>query len=347
MEKEMFRLSINGYDKLGKDGEDGLRFAWTVDGFKPLLESAAFINKTRNIESDIAGYTTSVSLGCILKQMGVPCRFCRTGRYVPFSTPLTSTEIAVQNVFMVLCDLACEDHPGLKYKKREFAYMGQGEPGFSYTQLRQAIRITDRVMKKINQDVFRHLISTSGVSEFLDAYTEDINNNFFSSRTTIHFSLHHTINRRIIMPIEGLYPYKIMIPKLKRISELSGEKVCIGVLLFNRFRPLKNSEEITSDRLEFDSLIESIDPSHFRISLCEFNYLDDSDDIKKFDESVANEIYSDLKEKGFEVKRFFSYGKEKESACGMLAGKLPEKKASRKLQDIQVQAEQLVMEFCE
>ena len=65
------RLQIIGYDLLGACGQDGLRYAWSVDESRAFLESAAFINKTRGIKNDISGYTTSVSHGCILRQVDI------------------------------------------------------------------------------------------------------------------------------------------------------------------------------------------------------------------------------------------------------------------------------------
>lgn len=38
-------IKIFGYDTLGKDTIDGLRFAWKKDNYKHYIESAAFINR--------------------------------------------------------------------------------------------------------------------------------------------------------------------------------------------------------------------------------------------------------------------------------------------------------------
>lgn len=145
-------MDIVGYDIL-EDG--GLRYAWKDARFKKCIESAAFINRSKGKLEDICGYTTSVSSGCILRTQGNQCAFCRTGNVLPFGGLLTYKEIAKQNIFMVLSDIYCEDHPELHNKKREFAYMGQGEPGYSYSQVRMAIELTNTVMRELNQQVFR------------------------------------------------------------------------------------------------------------------------------------------------------------------------------------------------
>lgn len=192
-------IRLVGYDALGVNGGEGIRYAWKYGISSYCVESAAFVQHTKGLRDNICGYTTSVSSGCILANMGLACKFCRTGTQLPFGGCLTSKEIAKQNVFMVLCDIHCSDHPDLAVSQREFAYMGQGEPGFSYGEIREAIQITNRVMDELGQTVFRHIIATSGVPQMIKAYTNDIKHNFFSSRTTMHFSLHGTTSRNYII----------------------------------------------------------------------------------------------------------------------------------------------------
>lgn len=163
-------MDIVGYDIL-EDG--GLRYAWKDARFKKCIESAAFINRSKGKLEDICGYTTSVSSGCILRTQGNQCAFCRTGNVLPFGGLLTYKEIAKQNIFMVLSDIYCEDHPELHNKKREFAYMGQGEPGYSYSQVRMAIELTNTVMRELNQQVYRHIFATCGIPEAVDNYMSD------------------------------------------------------------------------------------------------------------------------------------------------------------------------------
>ena len=179
-------MDIVGYDIL-EDG--GLRYAWKDARFKKCIESAAFINRSKGKLEDICGYTTSVSSGCILRTQGNQCAFCRTGNVLPFGGLLTYKEIAKQNIFMVLSDIYCEDHPELHNKKREFAYMGQGEPGYSYSQVRMAIELTNTVMRELNQQVYRHIFATCGIPEAVDNYMSDVQH-YFTERVTLHLSLH-------------------------------------------------------------------------------------------------------------------------------------------------------------
>lgn len=59
-------LEIVGYDILGENKMEGIRYAWKEERYSRYIESAAFINKSKGKEENICGYTTSVSSGCIL-----------------------------------------------------------------------------------------------------------------------------------------------------------------------------------------------------------------------------------------------------------------------------------------
>ena len=87
-------ITISGYELLGENGIDGIRYAWKGKDNKQLLESAAFPNHRRNIIDNVCGYTTSVSMGCILKALKMPCSFCRTGNMLMYCNALSSIDIA-------------------------------------------------------------------------------------------------------------------------------------------------------------------------------------------------------------------------------------------------------------
>ena len=337
------RLSLIGYDLLGK-GHDGIRYAWKVCNYDEILESAAFIYKTKNQDGNVSGYTTSVGLGCILRHMGYACRFCRTGMLLPYRIHLTSEEIALQNVLMVLTDLNCDDHPELATKEREFAYMGQGEPGYSYPQVRRAIQITDQVMKSLGQKTYRHIFSTSGIGESIEAFADDLEKGQFSSRVTLHFSLHSLIDREKVMPIEKLYPYESLIPLMERISRAEGEKISLGYMLFDKFTPQNRKESICTKLEDVRKLCHIYNPEFFRFSLCEFNNSKELGEAGKYSSEGAHELLEYLKSEGYEAKLFYSYGQEKNTACGMLAGKKPDRPISEKWEKLETYAFELVRE---
>ena len=340
-----FQLECEGFDYLGNNGSDGLRYAWKFNKKPFFVESAAFIKRSKLEESfDICGYTSSVSAGCILKPMGLACRFCRTGTVLPFAGMLTAYDIAKQNVFMVLSDMHCSDHPELQSNRREFAYMGQGEPGYSYTQVKEAIKITDRIMCKLGQNVYRHIVATSGVPEMINAYKEDIKNSVFNSRVTMHFSLHATDERETIMPINNQYPYQMVIKQLNEIFTITGEKPCVGIMLFKNYIPKGRVQPYSNDINRMQVIANELNPQSVRLSLCEYNTSDDTgmSDGWNFEESQA--LKSVFEDKGFEVKLFSSFGKEKNAACGTLGGKAPEHKKGKKWEELEEYAEILVKE---
>lgn len=333
-------ISIVGYDLLN-NGADGLRFAWKENDSHYYIESASFINRTKGKKENVCGYTTSVSKGCILSANGLQCSFCRTGNSIPFGGKLSYRDIAKQNVFMVLADMNCSDHPELRNKSREFAYMGQGEPGFSYEQVRLAIELTNSIMRELNQTVTRHVFATCGVPNAIRRYTEDTQS-FYTERVTLHFSLHATQRRSELMPINNLYPYQKCIDELNKVYDISGEKPCVGIMLFNHFMVNVNSREYSNSISSVLNIIRELDPNKCRLSFCEYNPSPDYGSAEEYPQAISNSLLEIVREKGFEAKLFSSFGKEKLSACGMLGGKGPDHKASNKWMELDVLAEHLV-----
>ena len=337
-------MNISGYDLLGNQGNEGIRYAWRIGSGTRYVESAAFTNKTKGVESDVCGYTTSVSSGCRLRAQGMSCVFCATGNELPFSRLLTSKEIALQNVFMVLSDIECSDHPELRTKMREFAYMGQGEPGLSYQQVRDAIEITNSAMKRLGQRVYRHVFATCGIPESIEQYKQDLQH-FFTQRVTLHLSVHALSERDRLMPINRLYPIENVVSVAREVKEISGEKPCIGILLFGNFSKHGVIENYTTDKDEFMKILAMIDPNLFRISLCEYNPIKNLNNADEYPLEQMMELVSIAQRKGFEIKYFSSFGREKDTACGMLGGKEPERVASAKWKRLEEEAKNLVNIF--
>lgn len=336
------QIKLTGYDFIGEDGNDGIRYVWENERYVPLIESIAFVNKTKGIEGNISGYTTSVTAGCVLKYLGYACKFCRTGAVLPFSGFLSAYDIAKENILMVLMDMEHHHPIDLSTHEREFAYMGQGEPGYSYAQLRLAIKLTDHVMNILGQKVHRHIISTSGVPEMVWAVCDDVKSNYYDSRITMHFSLHSLSLRNQLMPINSKYPYQEVLNCLKEFSDLSREKVCIGMLLFQNFIPKKERCTFTTSINEIDVLLKNIDKEHFRISLCEYNTSSDVGYCEQFSKEKAIEYYDYIKNRGFEVKLFSSFGQKENSACGMLAGQTPQNCYNEELKRLELYADKLI-----
>jgi len=338
------RINIAGYDLLGDKNKEGIRYAWKGDNCADYLESAAFINRRKVVDEGICGYTTSVSAGCILSSSNRQCSFCRTGNRLPFGGLLSYKDIVKQNVFMVLTDMYCSEHLNLALRQREFAYMGQGEPGYSYSQVRLAIELTNRIMKVLSQKVYRHIFATCGIPEAIYAYKEDVAN-FFTKPVTLHFSLHATDKREILMPIDLLYSYKDIIVALNQVYDSTGEKPCVGIILFQDFVPKYKNFSYTNTYQNVAKILSELNPEKCRISLCEYNGSSDICSWGICSEEEAKKIVTLVNNMGFEVKFFSSFGKEKQTACGMLGGREPDRAISTKWFELEKETDKLIAKY--
>ncbi|RGH94773.1 hypothetical protein DW708_08675 [Ruminococcus sp. AM27-11LB] len=336
-------LEVIGYDIFGQNKLEGMRYAWLRPGYARYIESASFVNKSKGKNEGICGYTTSVSAGCVLAAQKLPCSFCRTGNLLPFRGFLTYKEIAKQNVFMVLVDMYQEAYPELRNKKREFAYMGQGEPGFSYSQVRMAIELTNKVMHVLGQQVYRHIFATCGITEAIYNYKDDVKN-YFTEKVTLHISLHATKEREKLMPIDRIYPYGEVIKAIDDISDITGEKPCIGIMLFNQFSPKSQRFNYTNSKKNVLDIINRLNPQKCRLSFCEYNSTDDLGKAEVYSRKEVEELLYEVQKRGFETKYFSSFGQDKKAACGMLGGKEPEYDISDKWQKLSELADKLIIE---
>lgn len=334
-------ISIAGYDILGSDGQDGLRYAWRYRYGKHLVESAVFPQRSTAKPDDICGYTTSVSAGCALRPIGAQCAFCRTGNVLPFSGLLSYRDIAKQNIFMVLSDMNCRSRPELHSRPREFAYMGQGEPGLSYVQVRLAIELTNKAMRELGQTVHRHIFATSGVPESIEALKDDIKN-YYTQRVTLHFSLHAVEDREFLMPIEKRWSYRESLYAMEDVYDLTGEKPCIGILLFNGFQPNSKVFSYSNEFERIKKILSELDPQKYRLSFCTYNGSDDICDCEPYPDEEAKRVLSFAHDLGFEAKLFSSFGQEKQTACGTLGGKTADREPSEKWLALEKETEALI-----
>lgn len=319
------RINIAGHSLIGGRGQDGIRYLWK-DESNHYTESAAFNSRLKTPldgenEKITSAYTCSVSFGCSLQNMNSSCCFCATGE-LPYNGILTASEIALQNIFMAEYDTACPSYPSVHDNTREFAFMGQGEPGFCYPQVRKSILLTDYAMEEIKQKVTRYIISTCGIPEFIDMLISDLKNGIFKNKVTFHFSLHAIDELRdAIMPINKLYSYSKTLDKTKELYDVTNEKIAVGILLFKNFRSKGNtcvSEHSTSmDYLK--RVLNKLDPSIHRIDLCDVNLTRTISKQAQLSNELANELLQFVKQNGFEAKLFSSFGIENNTGCGMLS----------------------------
>ena len=95
-------------------------------------------------------------------------------------------------------------------------------------------------------------ISTCGISSFMPHLIEDIKNNVFKNKVTLHFSL-HMINeeRDRLMPINKEHNYKEFIKYCKMLNQVTGDKIGVGILMFNKYKTTDGENySLTKEKLE-------------------------------------------------------------------------------------------------
>lgn len=319
IKKENYPFSIEGYHLLGSLGEDGIKYYWKRSN--QIVESLAF-NKRLKIscgnEDDVktSAYTISTSIGCQLAVTNEQCLFCGTGTR-PFISNLKAEEIALQCIFMAEYDSNCTSYPQVKNNKREFAFMGQGEPGMNYIAVREAILLNDYVMERIGQNVSRYIICTSGVTDFIPSLAEDIRRGTFVHPVTVHFSLNAIgPERSELMPMNKTYDYREFLEQCEMLYQITKKKISIGLLMFSHYY-LKDEKEYTLTEDKLDKVLSELDSDIFRIDLCTVNK-GGKGKQNKLSHETANILLTKVRDKGFEGKIFSSFGDSDNSGCGML-----------------------------
>lgn len=320
VEKVEHDFSIAGYTLIGPLGVDGIKYYWQKND--NIVESLAFNKRLKNNPSsediEISAYTISSSFGCPLAATQKECLFCDTGKS-GFHGFLSADDIALQSIFMAEYDSDCPSYPSIRKNAREFAFMGQGEPGYNYPAIRQAIIMTDYVMMRLDQRISRYIISTSGVFDFIPILLNDIKTKIFQNRVSIHFSLNAIDeDRSDIMPINNIYNFKDMIGYCKALYSVTKEKIGVSILMFDNCQ-LKNGINYTLTRDKLERILAVLDNDIFRIDLCALNETSVTRHNHQLSNAMANELLEVVKQKGFEGKIFTSFGDTQKSGLGMLS----------------------------
>ena len=216
-------------------------------------------------------------------------------------------------------DSNCPSFPQIRDNQREFAFMGQGEPGLNYPAVRQAILLTDKAMELINQKISRYIISTCGIGDFLPLIIDDIPLKRFNNRITLHFSLHVIgEDRNKLMPINYDHNYLDFIKACSKLREISGEKVGVGILMFNNYKYCRTAEPYTLSPKKLKEILNQLDKDIFKIDLCTLN-TPSFGSQKPMSYESAQKLLDIVKQQGFEGKIFSSFGENVHSGCGMLS----------------------------
>ncbi len=313
-------LQLEGYVLIGPRGREGIKYIWKKN--EKIIESLAFNERPNSAgllpkDKNTSAYTASISHGCILKADNTQCIFCETGSK-EFKGYLTAEDIALQNIFMAEYDSDCPSYPNVRRHSREFAYMGQGEPGHAYHLIRKSIMLTDYAMAVLNQDVSRYVISTSGIKNFIPLLLNDMINKNFKNRINLHFSLNVVgDDRNILMPINRENGYQDFIRECELFFDYTKEKVAVSLIIFNNLVLRGNTFSFTLNQEKLEQVLKILDPEKFRIDLRDFN---SNNQIQL--NGVSNEYATDLLQKvtdeGFEGKLFSCFGENENAAFGML-----------------------------
>lgn len=311
---------IEGYTLLGSLGCDGIKYYWKKNNH--FVESIAFNKRLRNSATEddkvTSAYTISTSLGCQLSATQQQCRFCETGAQ-KFYGNLSAEDIALQCIFMAEYDSNCPSYPLVRNNIREFAFMGQGEPGYNYPAIKQAIIMNDYVMERLGQRVSRYIVSTCGVSGFIPALIQDIKSGVFKNKVTVHLSLHDIDEARSeIMPINESDNYADAIEYCKKLYAVTREKIGVGILMFDKYHSGGvNDRTLTPERLS--QILSVLDNEIFRIDLCSVNKTSVGEQRHQLSNETATTLLKVAQNRGFEVKLFTSFGDNQHSGCGMLS----------------------------
>lgn len=317
--KKEYPFSIYGYHLLGTAGEDGIKYVWEIDGKS--VESVAFNRRLRIPHGDedvsnTSAYCVSSSIGCPFSREKKQCLFCATGMR-NFERNLKADEIALQCIFMAEYDSDCPSYPQVRNNKREFAFMGQGEPGLQYTSIREAIILTDYALATIEQEISRYIICTIGVSDFIPSLIEDIRHGVYKNPVTVHFSLNvGDGDRDLLMPMNKEYSYKDFIQECELLYSCTQTKIGVSIMLLDNFDCGTGSKyTLTEEKL--GRILDELDSNIFKIDLCFVNKVGAIKNTPVSKEK-ADSLLSYVHSRGFEGKEFSSFGEGAKAGCGML-----------------------------
>lgn len=321
VEQQYNPLSLVGYSLLGSLGEEGIKYYWKKDG--SLVESIAFNrrlkNPIRDEDNNTSAYTISTSIGCQLSATNNECLFCETGTS-KFAAPLSGEDIALQSIFMAEYDSDCPSFPSVRGHAREFAFMGQGEPGYNYPAIQKAIILNDFIMERLGQKVSRYIISTCGITDLIPSVIQDIKKGIFKNRVTIHLSLHDVgDDRKDLMPISRTNDYSEILSQCKILYNYTKEKIGVGILLLDKFQPANSQRYYTLTPDKLRTILGELDNEAFRIDLCAVNSTKAGKQLHQMSNEYANILLGIVKDAGFEGKIFTSFGSAQNAGCGMLS----------------------------
>lgn len=239
---------------------------------------------------------------CISVQTGCPlgCEFCQTGKS-GIGDNLSTGDIVSQVLHLPQVNLLTN-----------VVIMGMGEPLLNWENVKNALLILTSP-KYHGMGKHRITLSTVGIipalKEFLQLYPCEL-----------AISLHTPFSdeRRKIMPIENKYPIEEVLHLVRRYTSGSSRIVSFEYLVF---KDMNHSAE------HVEQLSEILSGIPCKINLMSFHAIEGVD-LQSPSRNEMEDFQNALKLKGFTVTIRKSRGRDIEAACGMLAGKIAQKKTS-------------------
>ena len=108
------------------------------------------------------------------------------------------------------------------------------------------------------------------------------------------------------------YSYKELLSAVDDVAEITGEKPCIGIMLFNQFSPKGQTLNYTNSVENILNIINELNPEKCRLSFCEYNSTEELGKAEEYSKEQANLLIEEAKNKGFEAKFFLHLVRKKE-----------------------------------
>lgn len=264
---------------------------------------------------------------CISSQIGcaLGCRFCATGQ-LGFSRNLSTGEIFDQVV--ALSGLAgmrreetnmevfgtkktTDNAPVPGHNLSNIVFMGMGEPLLNYDNVTHAIeRITSPVGMNISPQ--RITVSSVGIPKMIRKMADD--------GVKFHFalSLHAATDekRNQLIPVNRKFPLSEVSDSLKYFYRLTGERITIEYILFDRVNDTLNDAQ---------ALAGFCKNFPVKINIIQYNQVPDSGFLKTPEDRIK--IFVEfLEQKNMVINVRKSRGADIDAACGQLAGKSKQNK---------------------
>ena len=113
-------------------------------------------------------------------------------------------------------------------------------------------------------------------------------------------------------------------------------------MLFNEFCPKGSEFAYTNSLQNVIRILKCLDPEKCRLSFCEYNPSPELGSAEEYPHTQVTQLLDYALAMGFEAKSFSSFGAEKQTACGMLGGKAPEREVSEKWLELEKTANELI-----